>query len=62
MFLCFCLLSISTVISDTHVERKVSVKEVVFDSPVADIIWLEPGNRTVLARSHNGMFLEWPIP
>lgn len=57
MFLYFCLLSIYTVNGDTHLDRKVSVKEVVFDSPVADIIWLEPGNRTVIARTHNGMII-----
>lgn len=42
--------------ADTHVDKKVSVKEVVFDSPVADLIWLAPENRVVLARTHEGMF------
>jgi hypothetical protein len=50
-----CLLSCNIVLGDTHIDKKVSVKEVVFDSPVADIVWLDPDNRIVLARSHNGM-------
>lgn len=49
------LLYLPFVMGDTHVDKKVSVKEVVFDSPVADLVWLEPENRIVLARTHNGM-------
>ena len=49
----FVLLTLAT--ADKHIDKKVSVKEVVFDSPVADLIWLEPENRVVLARTHEGM-------
>lgn len=44
------------VVADQHIEsQKVGVKNVVFDSPVADLVWLSPENRVVLARTHNGM-------
>lgn len=48
------LFTLSLVLGDTHIDKKVSVKEVVFDSPVADIIWMAPENRVVLARTHSG--------
>ena len=54
MFLSHCLLTLTLVLGDTHIDRKVSVKEVVFDSPVAELVWLAPENRVVLARTHNG--------
>lgn len=54
MFLSLSLLTLSLVAGDTHIDKKVSVKEVVFDSPVADIVWCAPGNTTVLARTHSG--------
>ncbi len=49
------VLFLPLVLGDTHIDKKVSVKEVVFDSPVADMVWLEPENRIVMARTHNGM-------
>ncbi len=50
-----CLLPLLLVSADQHIDsKKVAVKEVVFDSPVADLIWLSPENRVVLARTHNG--------
>jgi hypothetical protein len=55
IFTTLCLISTYLVASDTHIDKKVSVKEVVFDSPVAELVWLEPENRVVLARTHNGM-------
>jgi hypothetical protein len=58
IFVALCLLTGDRVLGDTHIDKKVSVKEVVFDSPVADIVWLDPDNRVVLARSHNGMETE----
>jgi hypothetical protein len=55
IFTTLCLISTYLVAGDTHIDKKVSVKEVVFDSPVAELVWLEPENRVVLARTHNGM-------
>lgn len=55
MIVCLSAILLSFAMGDTHIDRKVSVKEVVFDSPVSDIIWLAPENRVVLARTHNGM-------
>lgn len=57
IFASFCLISL--VSGDTHIDKKVSVKEVVFDSPVADLVWLAPDNQVVLARTHNGMRVEF---
>jgi hypothetical protein len=54
MLFLFCLLFASA-IADTHIDKKVSVKEVVFDSPVSDLLWCEPDDRVVLARTSNGM-------
>lgn len=54
IFATFCLLTLALVSGDTHIDKKVSVKEVVFDSPVADLVWLGPQNNVVLARTHNG--------
>jgi hypothetical protein len=54
MFLAISLLIIVYASADTHIDKKVAVKEVVFDSPVADLIWLEPDDRVVLARTTNG--------
>ena len=50
-----CLISTYMVAGDTHIDKKVSVKEVVFDSPVSQLVWLEPDNKIVLARTHSGM-------
>ena len=52
----FYLVPLLAISADTHIDKKVSVKEVVFDSPVADLVWLSPENRVVLARTHQGMF------
>lgn len=54
IFATFCFLTLSLVLGDTHIDKKVSVKEVVFDSPVGDLVWLGPQNNIVLARTHNG--------
>jgi hypothetical protein len=55
MISCLLCLPLLLVSGDTHIDnKKVAVKEVVFDSPVADLIWLAPENRIVLARTHNG--------
>ncbi len=56
IFAAACILTRYFAVGDTHIDKKVSVKEVVFDSPVADIVWLEPDNRIVLARTHHGMY------
>ena len=43
--------------ADTHIDKRVSVKEVVFDSPISELIWLAPDDRVVLARTHQGMWI-----
>ena len=55
MVIRLCLLAVA-VIADTHIDKKVAVKEVVFDSPVADLIWCDPDDRIVLARTSSGMY------
>jgi hypothetical protein len=54
MLISLCVLLV-TVAADTHIDKKVAVKEVVFDSPVADLIWCDPDDRVVLARTSSGM-------
>jgi hypothetical protein len=54
MLISLCVLLV-TVTADTHIDKKVAVKEVVFDSPVADLIWCDPDDRVVLARTSSGM-------
>ena len=54
MLVSLCLLIAVYVSADTHIDKKVAVKEVVFDSPVADLVWLEPNDNIVLARTTNG--------
>ena len=49
-------LLVVAVLADTHIDKKVAVKETVFDSPVADLLWCDPDDRIVLARTSNGMY------
>lgn len=44
-----------TLSSNKHVDKKVSVKEVVFDSAVADIFWFAPENTVVIVRTEKGI-------
>ena len=60
MLLRFCLLLVAA-FADTHIDKKVAVKEVVFDSPVADLIWCDPDDRNVLARTSSGMYLLFSV-